>query len=398
MLSEDMPKGVAHSDCDTGQKSSVSSWIIFCLVILTGLFFAYFNNRFVAGGLKTWKADLLNQSDNNKLTGDLLVKEKFTANGAEERVVWLKGAESSVPFVIAEPQTVRMRMRAYFPSLAYGSATLTVSVNGRDAQTLIPGWNGGFAKYDLNIHKKFFKSGENVLGFRVGGSMNQKIGLDYINLRNYAGISNRFPKALVYYDGNYPDRAAFAMPYDYLLYPAVIFVVWILTANLVRVSRGYPLRETLKKSFYVYIPPAAVFLISTVYSKVTRYTLSCDPETFFILAGALAGAFIVYHAVLAAWVAVPDLWQQYTLASFKTKIGSIKFRPAASSAGPLTALRFIGTHAATTAVAVFMVCLIVAGVSMILKRQDIAERMADVAYFSLVFGVLLRIFDLKRDG
>lgn len=396
MLSEDMPRGLAHADCDTGQKSSISSWIIFCLVVVTGLFFAYFHNRYVAGGLKTWKADLLNQSENSKLTGDLLVKEKFTANGAEERVVWLKGTESGVPFVIAEPQTVRMRMRAYFPPLAYGSATLTVAVNGRDAQTLIPDWNGAFAKYDLNIHRKFFKEGENVLSFRVGGSQNQKIGLDRINLRNYAGISNRFPKALIYYDGNYPERAAFSMPYDYLLYPAVLFVVWILTANLVRVSSGYPLRETLKKSFYVYIPPAAVFLISTTYSKVTRYTLLFDPQTFFILAWALAAAFIVYHAVLAARVVFPEMMRQYAMGSWKTKI-SIKLRPAGSSAGPMTALRFIGAHAATAAIVVFMVCLIAAGVSMILKRQDVAERMADVAYFSLVFGVLLRIFDLKRE-
>ncbi len=398
MLSEDMPKGVAHSEYPTEEKSSASSWIVFVLVVITGLFFAYFNNRYVSDDLGGWKLDLLSQSENGRLTGELLDKENLSASGSVERVLWMKGdGEAQVPFLMESPQTVRMRLRAYFPRLAYGAESLTVTVNGHEAAFLKPEWNGEFARFDMVMHKKFFNPGENALAFKTTGAAPARIGLDYINFRNYSGISKRFPRALVYYDGNYSERAAFARPFDYLLYPSALFVVWILAANLARFSRGAQLRETLRKSFYLFLPASAVFSGSTVYSKLTNRTIAYDHDTFLFLAAAPIAVYAFYHAVRAAWAVIPLLWRKDTMSSFFSRVASVRLKPAGETGRTIAVLRCIGRHAATTFVVLFMVCLFIAGLSMIAKRQDVAERLADVAYFSLVFGVLLRIFDLKKE-
>lgn len=397
MLSEDMPKGVAHSEYPAEEKGSVSSWIVFVLIVITGLFFAYFNSRYVSDDLSGWKLDLLSQSENGRLTEKLLDKEKLSANGSVERVLWMRGDGAEVPFLMDSPQTVRMRLRAYFPRLAYGAESLTVTVNGHDAAFLKPEWNGEFARFDLVVHKKFFNPGENALAFKTTGRATERVGLDYINFRNYSGISKRFPRALVYYDGNYPERAAFARPFDYLLYPSALFVVWILAANLARFSPGAQLRETLRKSFYLFLPASTVFSASTVYSKLTNRTIAYDHDTFLVLVAAPVAVYAFYHSVRAARAVVPELWRKDTVSSFVSRVASVRLKPANETGRTIPVLRFIGRHAATTFVVLFMVCLFVAGLSMIAKRQDVAERLADVAYFSLVFGVLLRIFDLKKE-
>lgn len=396
MLSEDMPKGVAHSEYPAEVKSSASSWTVFLLVILTGLFFAYFNNRHVTDDLKGWKLDLLTQSENERLTAELLDKEKVPSGGSNQQVLWMR-SDRVVPFLMPSPLTVRMRMRAYFPALAYGPESLTVSINGHDAATLKPEWNGEFTKFDFVVHKKFFKPGKNALAFKTPGAASPRVGLDYINLRDYSGVSKRFPKALVYYDGNYTRQAAFANPFDYLLYPAALFVAWILAANLATFSRGERLKETLRRTFYLFLPATAVFFASTVYSKVTSSTIVSDRATFLTLVAAPVAFFALYHALRAVWAFVPLLWSGDKMSSFFTRLASVRRKPPVEAGRTIAALKFIGRHAATAAVVLFMVCLFIAGLSMIAKRQDVAERMADAAYFSLVFGVLLRIFDLKKE-
>lgn len=397
MLSEDMPKGVAGSEYPEEERSSVSSWIVFLLVILTGIFYAYFHNLYVTGDLSGWKLDMLVQNENALLSGELLDKASVTADGKTAQVLWVKGASAPVPFLIDYPQTVRLRVNAYFPRLAFGPGSLALTINGHDAAVLTPEWNGGFSKFDLVVHKKFFNAGKNTLEFRTSGTSNARLGLEYINLRNYAGISKRFPRALVYYDGNYALRTAFARPFDYLLYPSVLFVLWVLAANLARLERGAVLRETLKRSFYCFVPATTVFFGSFLYSKITSKTIVFGPDTFFIIAVGLLAVYAVYHAVILAWSAVPLLWGSGILSSLFSRIPAFTTGQAERPGVTFAALRFIGRHAATTAVAVFMVCLFAAGLSMILKRQDVAERMADAAYFSLVFGVLLRIFDLRKE-
>ena len=397
MLSEDMPKGVACPVYPEEEKSSVSSWIVFLMVILTGLVFAYFHNRHVSGNLSGWKLDMLAQSENGRLSGELLDKEQITADGTTGQVLWVKGEGTPVPFTLRSPQTVRMRVRAYFPRLAFGPESWNLTINGHEAAVLRPEWKGEFSRFDIVVHKKFFVSGENTLEFRTSGTSNSKVGLEYINLRNYAGISKRFPRALVYYDGNYAQGTAFASPFDYLLYPSALFVLWVLAANLARFARGAELKDTLKRSFYCFVPVTIVFFAAVIYSLISTKTIVCGRDAFLAIAFGPLAAYAAYHAAALSRSAVPLLWRSDALPSLFSKVPAIGLGSDDRPKKTVAALRFIGRHAATTAVVVFMVCLFAAGVSMIVRRQDVAERLADAAYFSLVFGVLLRIFDLEKE-
>ena len=397
MLSEDLPKGVDGTGYHEEGKSSISSWIVFLLVILTGLVFAYFYNRHVTDDLSGWKLDMLTQSENGRLAGALLDKETVSADGKSAPVVWIKGEGTPVPFTIGAPQTLRMRINAFFPRLAFGPESFKLTINGHEAAVFKPEWNGSFSRFDIVVHKKFFVPGDNRLEFRTSGTSDSKVGLEYINLRNYAGISKRFPMALVYYDGNYAQGAAFSQPFNYLLYPSALFVLWVLVANLARVSQRAELRLTLRKSFYCFVPAAALFLLAVVYSIISTKTIVCGRDTFLALAFGPLAVYASYQALTLAWSAAPLLWRSDSLSSVLSRIPSASFTAGDRPVKTIAALKFIGRHAATVAVAVFMVCLFTAGLLMIFKRQDVAERMADVAYFSLVFGVLLRIFDLKKE-
>lgn len=144
------------------------------------------------------------------------------------------------------------------------------------------------------------------------------------------------------------------------------------------------------------MPVITGFLGSAVFSYFSNYIILYDPKSFTILALLPSSIIIAYSFFKISLRAVPALWRKASLNSIVDMIMGIKL-PVKKIGGGLFSFKSAVRHASTLAVLAFIVCLSSAGFLLIVKRQVVAERMADIAYFSLVFGVLLRIFDVRKE-
>lgn len=385
-------------------------WFWLSVVIITGVFLAYFHNMFVFRGFRPVNMDILSDNDNRLLerAPELSRRVRFVAKNRETRLIWLGEKESAVPFYMEEPHMQRVKLRGFFPKVTYAKARIMVFVNGRLINTLSPDWKGDFERFDFYIPRGAFKSGENTFVLNTSGTNKYVMGLEGINLRNFAGRSKNFPRAVVLFDGNYMARGLkpFKKPLDYLLFPFSMFLAWIIPANLMRVALKKPLGPMLKKMLFWYIPVAAILLIFAVFSWVTEFTLILHPDSFFSLVFAPAAVAAVYGLPKLAYVYLkgsktPEegVFEQEGMVKDEAPAPLPLTReasPSPNNARFKRLLKFAARFGSKAAVVGFALFLSAAGVLLIVRNQGLAETMADIAYFLLVFGVLIRFFDVER--
>lgn len=382
---------------------SRKGWLWLMFVIASGFFFAYIHNMYVTRDFRQKNIDALSVGDNPNIEGrpELLKREKFTAKGRESMLVWSGEKNLEVPLGLQEAEAQRIRILGYFPKVTYGKSEVAVAVNGRQVKTLSPEWKGGYEKFSFNLGADAFKTGLNTLSLVLEGQNRYIIGYELINLRNYAGKNKNFPKASIQFDENYAkDKARpFERPLDYLLFPSLLFILWIAAANLLRHCGCTTMKKALRKVFYFNLPSAAVIAALYVFTLSTPYTLVMDPQSFLILIGAPCVILIAYSLLKIGYRAVIDMKTGLGAEGLRSRLSSIA-RVRTDQAGGISKgaslFKRAARHSGTAAIIAFMVFLGLAGGFMIFKRQDIAEKMADIAYFSLVFGVFMRIFEVRE--
>lgn len=373
-------------------------WLIF--VVASGFFLAFVFNMYVTSDFRQRNIDALSVGDNPHIEGrpELMKREKFTAKGRESMLVWSGEKNLELPLALEEAEAQRIRILGYFPKVTYGKTDVTVTVNGRHVKTLSPEWKAGYEKFSFNVGADAFKAGLNTLVLGLDGQNRYIIGYELINLRNYAGKNRNFPKASIQFDENYvknPKRP-FTRPLDYLLFPSLLFLLWIAAANLARAYSGRSMKDALRRVFYLNLPSSVIFAAFWIYTAATPYTLEIDPLSFFIIIFAPCVGLIAYSLFVFAYRRLLDLRAGTGLGGLISRLPSVK--KTSQSEGVLKGaalLKRLARHSGTVAIIAFMVFLALAGGSMIFKRQDIAERLADIAYFSLVFGVFMRIFEVR---
>ncbi|MBI5827556.1 MAG: hypothetical protein HZB22_07515 [Deltaproteobacteria bacterium] len=380
-----------------GEGGAIRLLAAFFFTMICGAFLAYYSSMYVSGGFSVRRFDILSESDNPELSASsqLPAKERVEAKGRDLTLLWLDGGRQSIPFRSEDRSTLAVRMNAYFPEVKYNRPELNVSVNGREIETVRPKWKGGMEKLDFDIPGTALAKGKNLLTFGLTKGASYRIGYESVNARDFAGVSKRFPKAYVLFDENMPGRALnpYARPYDYILYPASVFLIWVIGANLIRAGRGTTALKGSKTLFYAYLPVCVLFIVSALFSALSRYTVVLDRTTFHILAFA-PGILCVSYGLLL-----------YLRGRARFKEERDETRKMAGERAAPYKLRFIGRgfkfiyrNAGSIAIVVFAVFLSGAGVFLMLKRQDIADNLADIAYFSIVFAVIVRAFELRGDG
>lgn len=382
---------------NTVEDAKGNGWVWLILMLISGVFFAFFQNFHVSKDFTPLRFDMLSERDNPALakTPELLAKEKFAKNGYETRVLWLEGAGKPIPFRIEFPETLRGKVKAFFPKLN-SKPMLKVYANGVQSDVITPDWDGSVSIIEFNMPASLLASGENTLTLKAEGAENLRVGYDSIALKNFVGISKRFPKALVVFDGNYALPKKIKKPFSFILYPSLMFLLWLISGNLLHYIKGTPLDNAFKRVFLWHMPVITGFLGSAVFSYFSNYIILYDPKSFTILALLPSSIIIAYSFFKISLRAVPALWRKASLNSIVDMIMGIKL-PVKKIGGGLFSFKSAVRHASTLAVLAFIVCLSSAGFLLIVKRQVVAERMADIAYFSLVFGVLLRIFDVRKE-
>ncbi len=365
----------------------------FLFTILCGAFLAYYSSMYVSGSFSARRFDILSGSGNQDLSAPsrLPPKERVEVKGRALTLLYLEGSMQSIPFKAEDRRTLSVRMSAYFPEVKYNRPELNVSVNGREMEKVRPKWKGGIEKLNFDIPASALAKGENILTFGLAEGASYRIGYESINARDYAGVSKRFPKAYALFDENMTERALnpYARPYDYILYPASVFLIWVIGSNLIRAGRGTTALDGSKTLFYAYLPICVLLTASALFSALSRYTVELDRYTFHILAFA-PGVFCASYGLLLYLRGKARLRQD------GRKIKRERAEPYRSGFIG-RAFRFIYGNAGSIAVVVFAVFLSGAGVFLMLKRQDIADNLADIAYFSIVFAVIVRAFELRGD-
>ena len=392
-----------RADVKGEKRNRLSGWLLFITALALGAFFSYFDSTFVAKEISPLSIDLMSEHHNPLLKGvpALLKKEKFTHSGKEVRVVWSEERDTVIPFHINSVQAFRLRIKGYFPRVSYGKSKAEVLVNGTALGAFEPRWEGEFEKISLNIPASYMKSADNSITIRTLGPNSYTVGYETLNIRNYTGNNRNFPRAYVLFDENYPalGLSPMARPYNYILYPAFVFVMWVVSGNLLRTAEGKGLEASLKKALLWYGPSVVIMLASTAFTGLTGLTLIYHPEGLYLLLFAPTALLSAYSLTLLALRRLKNPPEKRTAGERPARRTGILeseavvngYRSARRAAA--LAIRF----ASTSAILAFSVSLIAAGALLIARKQGPAERMADIAYFLLVFGVILRVFDVKRE-
>ncbi|MBI1911579.1 MAG: hypothetical protein HYS21_06220 [Deltaproteobacteria bacterium] len=383
------------------RTGSIASWLMLAFMLLVGVFYAYFENKYVSRNFEQFKLDMLSEADNSLIADDpiLNTRDKKTIRGNDTFLLWFGGdSRSSIPFKITDPQALRVKVRAFFPEMKSGPSVL-VTVNGNRAYEYEPDWNGKLSRFEFNIAGSLLSEGNNQIEFKTDGAHNIKAGYETINLRNYIGVSKRFPRSFIFFDENHPEPSFKDKPYAYLFFTASMFLVWVIGANFIRAANDISLVRGFRTVILWHAPFALSFFGLFLYSKMTENILVLHPDSFYTFVFIPAAFIFVYYPSRLLIVFMAKVRKDgIPIKGIATKFSFLKFNATHENDEGLAGsiIWFLIKHAATIAIVSFMILLSSAGAFMIFKRQDIAERMADIAYFSLVLGVLLRIFDLKR--
>ncbi|MFQ5464370.1 MAG: hypothetical protein ACE5EI_00430 [Thermodesulfobacteriota bacterium] len=386
-------------DQGRGGAWSLKAALAVAAALALGFSFALFSNLFTYHDQEVFRADLLSGADNPLIAAtQASQRDVFVVNGRKESLVWLRDKSLEVPFAAKRPQALLFRLRAYFQKSNYTRAGVELTVNGRTVHTYKPRWKGGFEDIELMVPGAALIKGPNRLGIRVLGAGARRVGVENLRVKNYAGVSKNFPTSVVLFDENYHGEgySAYTRPLDYVFYPVAFFLVWLISANTAALG-GLPLSVALRKAFYVYLPTVVVLAGVVLFSVASAYTVVCRRDTFLIFVFVPGGLYFVYHNLRSlarrlTRMPLPAAPRAPVEVRTKTRAPKLRLRTERLAAGA----RFLVRHIATAAIAFFILCLLSAGVLLIFEYRTPAERLADVAYFSLVVGVLTRIFDLRR--
>ena len=370
-------------------------WLIFILII--GLLYGLFHNLYVTEEFNPLSLNLLDRGQNVEL-GKLpavVKREKRNMNGVNYEALWVGEGRTDIPFHLERPQTLKLKIKGYFPSSEVTARVLVLYVNDLSFSTLKPLWRGDEEVFRLKVDKRFLRAGGNTVGLGVAGKGGLPAGVSYIKVRNFVGRSNNFPRGFVIFDENYvmlgPDP--FDRPLDYLLFPLSLTLLWLVSANLMTDRGRRTLAHTLKRSLYANIPGALLVAGAFVFSISTPYTVVTSTGTFLALVYLPCGLIIVYHLLFKNYrQIIRRLISDRGNDEAPVDIPPLRHRVERA----VSPFLYIAGKAGTVAVSGFVIFLVAAGILMIMKRQVLAERCADIAYFMLVFGVVMRLFDIRR--
>ncbi len=369
------------------------------LVILIGLFCAYFENHFVTEAFRPMSLSLLDMDHNKELKRFYtpIKKEYRKVDGRGYDALWIEGERVDVPFRIESPESLRLKIQGYFPSSGGKGGVFTLFVNGAPFRVLPVSWKGDEEVFRLKIPEELLVSGRNVLGFSVSGHDGALAGISTLKVRNYLGKSSNFPRGFVLYDDSY-ERLGLSPSgryVYYLLFPLALVLLWFISIRLMDPVDEYDPSVRFRKVFYFSLPGALVAALSLVYTLATPYTVVTSSGTFGTLVFGPYITVIAYRLVKRNYShikAVPESMKE-VLSELRSPgafvRGSVEDRAVPP---PFNIIGRLGT----LAIFCFSALIVAAGVLMILKRQALAERCADISYFVLLFGILMRIIDVRR--
>lgn len=379
-------------------KQNQKSWPWLAFIILSALFYAYFHNLYAFDDFNHLNLDLLSGAENPALEDypELTKKERHLHKGKESSLVWLSSKEAMIPFGLSSSEALRLRIIAYYPKMAHSTSEAVITINGREAGRFKPGWKGEYEKFSFNLNSEWFRAGGNTLSLTHRGPDNYLIGYDLVNLKNFSGKSNNFPKVSVQFADNYRkrDRNPFRNPYAYAIFPAMLFLLWLIPANIIKTVSSVTIHKAFKRVFYANLVSMALLAVIFMFNRAAGYTVIIDPKSLYGVV-ALPSAIILLYSLFTTLCRSYSALVQKAVGGLSAALGG-KDIGAVNNGKSLISIRFSVRFAGTSAILLFMALLASAGGFMILRRQDIAEGLADIAYFSLVFGVILRILDGRR--
>lgn len=372
--------------------------VIIGLVLVLGILLGWFKHNHVFGAYEALKVNLLAGDENPVLPEAVRNAERewVSARGGNANVVRVDGSRFAVPFSLDRARTVRLKAKVYLQDSDHPDRFVRVLVNGAELRTFEPEWKGTVEELVVNVPASRLAGGVNTVTLAVSEAARGRMAVEFLGIKNYVGISKNFPRAYVVFDGNYGVSGfrALAAASDFLLYPAALFLLWLLSANIAAAA-GAGMGTALKKALYAYIPTAAVVVSATVFTSVTPYKLICAFDAFLAFLIAPGAAYGLFHLLRLASSTAAG-WGRASRRAVTTTEGAGGKPAAIEVPRPGSALAVLARRLSTAAILFFMACLAAAAVLLVFKKQPLAERMADIAYFSLVFGVVARIFDLRK--
>lgn len=381
---------------------SKAAWVWLFLLMLIGAFYAYYYNHYVSGEFRPENLNVLAINDNPLLekAPKLRLRETFKNNGRDTSAVWFNGKDSVIPLLLGERQTRRLRLKIFFIRVAYGKPPVTVSVNGKWSAVFSPKWEGSFENFSFTVPQNAFRSGENHIKFTTAGEGSYVMGIDTVNIRNYTGIIKRLTRASVTFDENYS-----AMPggsigsiAQYVIFPAAIFLMWIISANVLHGATGSGLEAALRKTFYCHAAGTIPFAVCAMFSAMSPYRVLFFPQGFLVF-------FVIPFVMVMVYSGVRFVLSKSFKKAFAQKSAARGQRTPFAEFGGVTGkwnktkavVLTIARYSGKSAVVAFAGFLSAAGLLLIVKKQEAAEMMADTAYFFLVYGVIMRLLDIRKD-
>jgi len=346
-------------------------WLLLVIVVF-GFFFVFFYQVSVSYDFSkvSFKVNLADQPIDTRvylLSGWTTGEDKY-----DKDAIWSKEKCSTVAIFFPEKSAYQIKLSL----LSFEAGLIKIYVNKELLITLKPKKIDKWQEFQFIIPRNLISNGFNKIGLVNLSKEMKSIAYGNLEVINYQSIPLTFSSGFVLFDkarwlskregGNVNWRlclfGGFLLPVFWIVYS-----IWLFSLSGIKFSR------ILRLDFFTYLPSIIILLAIYLSSRFFLYT-----PVF------TRGNFLLFTIGLTSSTKAYQLHRYAQRPKIKAQIKFLK---------DVVGKEIVGTMF----IVGFMILLFICAFFLILKQENISEKVANGAYLLLVIGVILRLIQSFRE-
>ena len=341
----------------------------------------------------------------------------------ETTILWARGRESRLQIFLPKKETYRLTVKA-FSSSPPGFPNQVVEIRLNDLA--LDRWElkktSEWQKFSLTIPSFLVSEETNFLKFVYSEDTSLfPIAFDYLKFKNYfARLYNGLTLHLLY-DSPIPREPLFIKLFFYSLSPqgtfsfkvlgySLVFLIFffffsLFSARLISSRARIELSKGFRLDLFTYLPSLVLLSLFALVSLLSPYNIVYSLKTFFILSIAPTIAIKTWFIYKDRTVKTIKLHIRTTPLILKRIWAIIKRTLLAIRSFPLDIktfrkflIQYHKTNLSSAFILDFMLLLVLCAFLLMVKAEWIAKQLANLAYFLLVFGVIMKAIQFFKES
>jgi len=295
-------------------------------------------------------------------------------SSADKEAIWSKGGRSTVALYLPKKSAYRIRLNVLFPAGDLLQQGIGVFVNKEPVVTLKPKKLSNWQEFQFIIPYNLVSKGFNKIGLVNLSKEMGSIAYKNLEITNYKRIPLAFPGGYILFDKVrwLSLREGVSVNWRLCLFGGfllpvfwMVYSIWLFSLSEIKFSR------ILRLDFFTYLPSIIILLAIYLFFRFFLYSTVFTRGVVLLLTIGLTSSTKAY--------------QFYRYAQRPKIKAQIKFLK------DIAGLEIVGTMFIVS----FMILLFISTLLLVLKQDNIADKVANGAYLALVSGVVLRLLAIR---